>query len=83
MYFGSGNPVTQDDATDALGHQTRTYQDSMGRAVETVYADGSYDATGYSIPYDANIYYLGQPVGQPDEWNSDPAADGTWEVPYD
>jgi YD repeat-containing protein len=51
--------VSYSSVTDPLGHVTKTYVDSSGRTIETLYDDGSFTQTIYSIG-DAAIagYYI-------------------------
>jgi YD repeat-containing protein len=61
--------------TDALGHETRQYNDATGRTAVTRYPDGSLEVT-YHNRKDPN--YLGRPVPPPDNW--DTARDGDWDM---
>jgi RHS repeat-associated protein len=41
--------VSYDIVTDAKGHTTKTYKDVLGREIKTVYDDGSFTQTLYSV----------------------------------
>ncbi len=76
-YYSESDPVQYDDAlglfytrsVDEDGNATETYTDSQGRTVRTVYADGSFTETLYSVgttPVSADAE--GDAVPTPDGW---------------
>jgi YD repeat-containing protein len=55
--------VSYSSITDALSHTTETFVDSSGRTVETLYSDGSFTQTIYSVGDQANSGYAVYGIG--------------------